>query len=124
MAREYRWKIENVKLAKAEDGLTDVIKKIYYGRYVTEVINGQLFTAEKHGEFFLPAADPTNFTEFKDLTYAELTLWLDNILPVAHIDSRIDRMLNIRIAKNQYTPADLPNDIRNENIPSIGSPGK
>jgi hypothetical protein len=114
MAREYKWKIENVKLAKSEDGLTDVIKKIYWGRYVTEVINGQLFTAEKFGEFFLPAADPTNFTEFQDLTYTEITSWLDAILPVEHIDSRIDGILTIRIAKNQYTPENLPNDIKVE----------
>jgi hypothetical protein len=114
MAREYKWKIESVKLAKSEDGLTDVIKKIYYGRYVTEVIDGQLFTAEKFGEFFLPAADPTNFTEFQDLTYTEITSWLDAILPVEHIDSRIDGILTIRIAKNQYTPENLPNDIKVE----------
>lgn len=114
MAREYKWKIENVKLAKSEDSLTDVIKKIYYGRYVTEVIDGQTFTAERHGEFLLPAADPTNFTEFQNLTYADITSWLDSILPVAFIDSRIDGMLDIRIAKNQYTPENLPNDIRVE----------
>jgi hypothetical protein len=114
MAREYKWKIESVKLAKSEDGLTDVIKKIYWGRYVTEVINGQLFIAEKFGEFFLPAADPTNFTEFQNLTYAEITSWLDAILPVEHIDSRIDSILDIRIAKNQYTPENLPNDMRVE----------
>jgi hypothetical protein len=116
MAREYKWKIENIKLAKAEDGLTDVVKKIYWGRYVEETINGQLFTAEKFGEFFLPAADPTNFTEFQNLTYAEVTSWLDAILPVEHIDSRINDVLTIRIAKNQYTPNSLPNDINNTRV--------
>lgn len=116
MAREYKWKIENVKLAKSEDGLTDVIKKIYYGRYVTEIINGQIFSAEKHGEFLLPQADPSNFKQFKDLTYDELTSWLNNILPVDYIDSRINGMLDIRIAKNQYIPNFLPNNINQEKI--------
>lgn len=122
MPREYKWKIEDVKLAKSENGLTDVIKKIYYGRYVTEVINGQTFTAEKHGEFFLAPVNIENFKEFKDLTYEQLTSWLDAILPVEHIDSRINGMLDIRIAKNQYIPEILPNNI-SQNIIDIGQPG-
>lgn len=118
MAREYKWKIENLLVTKSQNGLVDVIKKIYWGRYVQEVVNGQVYVAEKYGEFFLTPADPENFTEFQNLTYEQLCTWLEAILPVEFIDSRINGILDIRIQKNAYTPEKLPNNLGTGHLPS------
>ena len=117
MAREYTWKIENLLVTRSENGLIDVIKKIYWGRYVQETVNGQVYVAERHGEFLLTPADPSNFTEFQSLTYEQLCTWLEAILPVEFIDSRIDGMLDIRIQKNAYTPENLPNNLGTGHLP-------
>jgi hypothetical protein len=51
MSKEYKWGIQDLKIAKSSDGLTNVIKKIHYRRSLKQVVNGTEHEVHHFGEF-------------------------------------------------------------------------
>jgi len=118
MSKEYRWGIQDLKIAKSSDGLSNVIKKVYYRRSLKETVDGIEHDVHYFGEFKLPPADPQTFTEYQSLTQEQIFTWLDAILPVDFINSRLDDYMAKKVEKDEIKPNNLPNNlITNENSP-------
>ena len=111
MSKEYNWGIQNLKIAKSSDGLTNVIKKIHYRRSLKQTINGTEYEVHHFGEFRLPPADPTDFTEYQNLTQEQIFTWLDSILPVDFINSRLDDYMANKVEKNEVDAQSLSNNL-------------
>ena len=116
MSKEYRWGIQDLKIAKSADGLTNVITKIYYRRTLKQIVNNVEYEVNYFGEFKLPPADPQTFTEYQSLTQEQIFTWLDGILPIDFINSRLDDYMAKRIEKDEINPTDLPNNLITNDI--------
>ena len=114
MSKEYRWGIENLMVAKSADGLTNVIKKVYYRRSLKQIVDGIEHNVHFFGEFKLAPANPTSFTEYQNLTQEQLFTWLDAILPVDFINSRLDDYMAKRLEKDEIEAYQLPNQLVTE----------
>jgi hypothetical protein len=111
MSKEYRWGIQDLKIAKSADGLSNVITKIYYRRTLKQIVNNVEHEVSYFGEFKLPPADPQTFTEYQSLTQEQIFTWLDNILPVDFINSRLDDYMVKKVEKDEIKPNNLPNNL-------------
>lgn len=119
MSKEYKWGIQDLKIAKSSDGLTNVIKKIYYKRSLKQVVNDVEHEVHYFGEFKLPPADPTNFTEYQSLTQEQIFTWLDSILPVDFINSRLNDYMAKKVEKDEVDAQSLSNILI---TPSVTNP--
>jgi hypothetical protein len=111
MSKEYKWGIQDLKIAKSSDGLTNVITKIDYRRTLKQIANNVEYEVHYFGSFKLAPANPQNFTEYQNLTQEQIFTWLDSILPIDFINSRLDDYMAKRIEKDEINPTDLPNNL-------------
>ena len=116
MSKEYRWGIQDLKIAKSADGLTNVIKKIDYRRTLKQIVDGTQYEVHYFGSFKLPPADPQSFTEYQNLTQEQIFTWLDGILPVNFINSRLDDYMAKRLEKDEIEAFQLPNRLVTEEV--------
>ena len=116
MSKEYRWGIQDLKIAKSSDGLTNVITKIDYRRTLKQIVNSVEYEVHYFGSFKLPSADPQSFTEYQNLTQEQIFTWLDGILPVDFINSRLDDYMTKRVEKDEISPNNLPNNLITNDI--------
>ena len=116
MSKEYRWGIQDLKIAKSADGLTNVITKIYYRRTLKQIVNNVEYEVNYFGEFKLPPADPQNFTEYQSLTQEQIFTWLDGILPIDFINSRLDDYMAKKLEKDELEAFQLPNRLVTEEV--------
>ncbi len=116
MSKEYRWGIQDLKIAKSADGLTNVIKKIDYRRSLKQIVDGIQHDVHYFGSFKLPSADPQSFTEYQNLTQEQIFTWLDAILPVDFINSRLDDYMAKRLEKDELEAYQLPNRLVTEDV--------
>jgi hypothetical protein len=116
MSKEYNWGIQDLKIAKSSDGLTNVIKKVHYRRSLKQIVNDVEHEVHYFGEFKLPPADPTDFTEYQSLTQEQIFTWLDGILPVAFINSRLDDYMTKKVEKDEVDAQSLPNNLITQSV--------
>jgi hypothetical protein len=116
MSKEYRWGIQDLKIAKSADGLTNVIKKVYYRRSLKQIVNDIQHDVHYFGEFKLAPANPTSFTEYQNLTQEQIFTWLDAILPVDFINSRLDDYMAKKLEKDELEAFQLPNRLVTEEV--------
>lgn len=86
MATTYYWVIESMQTAPTEDGLTDVVKVVYWRRCASF---GEILV-NVYGAMACQTPSSTDFTAYPDLTYDQVCNWLDAGLPVAEIDANLD----------------------------------
>lgn len=116
MSKEYRWGVQDLKIAKSADGLTNVIKKVYYRRSLKQIVDGIEHNVHHFGEFKLAPANPTSFTEYQNLTQEQIFTWLDAILPVDFINSRLDDYMAKKLEKDEIEAYQLPNQLVTEEV--------
>jgi hypothetical protein len=116
MSKTYRWGIENLKIAKSLDGLSNVITKIYYRRSLRMIVNDVEHNTHYFGEFKLAPANPIDFIEYQNLTQEQLFSWLDNILPIDFINSRLDDYMAVIIQKNEIEPYSFQNVLLTQEV--------
>jgi hypothetical protein len=78
MAITYTWNVNTMDAAPSEDGLTDVVKVIHWRLTATD----GTYTADAYSTVSLGAPDPAHFTNFNDLTEAEVISWVESKLDV------------------------------------------
>lgn len=72
MAIKYEWKIEDVETAEAENGLTDVIKRIHWR---LNAVDGE-YTSTAYGCVELGDPDSDSFIGFDSLTKTQVINWV------------------------------------------------
>jgi len=70
------WNIENLECKISENGLNNVVFKIQYVLRVTDIINEKPYSSGKRLFVQVSSPDPTNFTEFEDLTKEQVVGWI------------------------------------------------
>lgn len=110
MATQFSIIIDSVPVALSEDGLTQVVKSIFWTRLASRevTIDGEVktFTAGYPGTIQLTTPDPSTFIPYNELTESNIVQWInDNVNNWPEIDDRLE--LNIQ---SQINPpvVDLP----------------
>jgi len=74
------WKIEKLDCKVSENGLSNVAYRVHCICNVIDVIDGKSYVAAKRVVIPLTSPDPGNFTEFSNLTKAQVVEWIENSL--------------------------------------------
>lgn len=103
MAIQMTWAINSMLTAPSEDGLTDVVKSISWTRIATEqVVDGETtktYTAGFPGVTPCPSPSEEDFIAYSDLTEAEVTGWLEQLVDVTSLDTNLTTQV-----ENQINP--------------------
>lgn len=99
MTTNYFWTILAMDSALSEDGLTDVVKLVFWLRCCKVVDGDKEYYADTNGVLHCEPPSPAAFTPYADLTFDQVCGWLDSSYDVAALDKSLD----ISIA-NQMNP--------------------
>ena len=94
MMTTFKWSFPQFDVAKAEDGLTDVVKTIHW-RY--DATDGD-YSAGSYGTVNVGAPNPTDFIPFANLTEAWAIAAVSSSVDVPAMDANL--ALQIETAKN------------------------
>lgn len=112
------WVIQKLECKVSEDGLSNVVYKIYWIYRVTEIVdvevNGNLiskkYNSARSGVLTLSPPDPLSFTSYNDLTKEQVVGWVVDSLGEEYITSMttdLDNQNYYKINPLIITP-DLP----------------
>ena len=90
-----KWIINQLDTAPSEDGLTDVVKVVYWTRTAQQ---GNI-NVSCYGSMGCVTPSSTDFTAYPDLTYEQVCSWLDASMDVAALDLNLDAQI-----ENQVNP--------------------
>jgi hypothetical protein len=99
MATNYYWIISSMDTAPSDDGLTDVVKVVYWRRDAKLVDGDKTYYGDVFGSLACSAPDPIAFTPYQDLTYDQVCSWIEASVDVASLDADLDRQI-----ENQINP--------------------
>ena len=94
MSITYTWSFPQFDVAKAEDGLTDVVKTIHW-RY--DAVDGD-YSAGSYGSVGVGAPNPTDFIPYSSLTEAWVIAAVSESVDVSAMDASL--ATQIATAKN------------------------
>lgn len=103
MANTYSWQINLLETAKSEDGLTDVVKIVHWSFDGTDGVNN----VHTYGSASVGSPSPEHFTNYADLTEAQVIGWLENSLDVVAMKASIDGTL-LNLANPPIVTLPLP----------------
>lgn len=89
MATNYYWVINSMATAPSEDGLTDVVKIVYWTRFASF---GEILV-NVYGSMNCETPSSTDFTAYPELTYNQVCSWLDAGLDVPALDLNLDAQI-------------------------------
>ena len=88
------WSIVQMEYALAQDGKSNVVNHVHWQCIVAE---GEHF-ARGHGVVGVPTDDLSNFTEFADLTEAQVVEWAKAALGDEQV-AKVEEALTARVAE-------------------------
>ena len=89
------WIIDKLECKTYDNGLTNVVQKIFWIYKFTETINGENFSSELSGQSELPNPNSTSFTQFEELTKEQVEGWV-----VTTIDPEYFQVVEEALYKN------------------------
>jgi len=96
----YTWNISRMDCAPSEDGLTDVVKTIYWG---LTGIDENGVSAYMSNSYPLPSPTPEGFTDYSLLTEETVIGWLESNLDVGYLHTYLANQI-----ASQYNPPITP----------------
>lgn len=97
MAKVYNWKISAIEVDKnktvGETDLTDVVTNVHWIYSVTE--NDE--TTDMYGVEAFSDVVEDSFTEFADLTAADVEGWLEDVLDVDNMKANLNAQLELKV---------------------------
>jgi hypothetical protein len=85
----YYWTIESMQTAPSEDGLTDVVKVVFWRRFAQQ----DELLVSNFGAMGCATPSSTDFTAYPDLTYEQVCSWLDSGIDTTELDLNLDKQL-------------------------------
>jgi len=76
MAATFTWTISQTDFVLSEDGLTNVINNLHWRCNARETSSGKDYIAGNYGSEPLAAPDPSNFTDYDNVTEADCITWV------------------------------------------------
>ena len=110
----YTWSIFRLDCAPSENGLTDVVKVIYWGLTGIDE-NGT--SASLNNSYPLPSPTPEAFTDYSTLTEADVIGWLEGNLDVGYLQTVITNEIASKY-NPPITPLPLPWVKEEEPVPT------
>ena len=107
MAITYSYKITQLEMAPALDGLSDVITRARFTYTGVDSVSG--YSGSFQGATPVPAPNSGSFTPLADLTEAEVIEWVKVSHPTDHMQEQIQKQISRQIAP-KYEPVPLPWD--------------
>lgn len=107
MAKVYEWKIIQLKTALLEDGLTDVVKTIFWEYSLSEIFNDELLIVKQDGIYECSDPNPNSYVPYKDLTEKQVIEWVENSLDITEINQLLNYELN-KLKNNKLVYLPLP----------------
>jgi hypothetical protein len=89
----YNWLINQMDTKPKEDGLSDVVVKIYWTRTAEKYVGGEPILVSCYGTMGCTTPSSTDFTAYPDLTQEQVESWLDAGLDVPTIDLGLDAQI-------------------------------
>lgn len=88
---EYKWTISAMDCAISEDGLNNVVKTVHW-RY--KAIDGE-FEAESYGATQVGEPNPESFTDYDNLTEADVVAWLEESIDVEAMHGSLANQIDL-----------------------------
>ena len=95
MTMKKEWIIDKLECKTSDNGLTNVVQKIFWMYRFTETINGEEYSSELNGQSELPNPNLGSFTQFENLTREQVEGWI-----VTTIDPEYLQVLEDALYKN------------------------
>jgi hypothetical protein len=92
MANTYSWVIDSMEVIPSVDGLTNVVSIINWSYNGVSSIgtNGKISSTS-----VVPLPSSENFTPYDELTQDTVISWLESVLNISNLQSRIDTQINL-----------------------------
>ena len=103
METNFQWVISQLNCAVESEGLPNVINMIHWRYNATKVEGDKTYFADTYGASNVSQPNPQNFTPYKDVTEAEVINWLEQILPVEDMQSRLEANITLQINPVEVT---------------------
>lgn len=96
MATTYNWVVSAMEEKPTEGNLSDVVVTVHWRRNASLTSGETTYTADTYGSYACPT--PTgSFTAFADLTFEQVTGWLDAGLDVEALNAGLDAQIEAQI---------------------------
>ncbi len=79
---DINWNILRLECKTSENGLTNIVHKIYWKCIATLTNNGKEYTAEMNGPLEIAPPNPSNFTPYESLTKEQVVKWVTDTFGV------------------------------------------
>jgi hypothetical protein len=100
---EYKWVISALNCAVESEGLPNVINVIHWRYNAIKVEGDKTYFAETYGAVNVSQPNPQNFIPYEDVTEEEVINWLEQVLPVAAMQSGLEANINLQINPVEVT---------------------
>lgn len=94
----YFWTILEMQEYPHQDGLTDVVFSVTYGRNATTNVDGNTYSVISTGQYKCPTPSPSSFIPYEELTQDIVISWLNAGVDYESIDAnllvRLEKQIN------------------------------
>jgi hypothetical protein len=97
MTTEYNWLVSSMDTKPQEGELNDVVSTIHWRRQATAVDGENTYSADTYGSMACATPSETDFTAYADLTFEQVSAWLEDGLDVAALDAGLDAKIQLAI---------------------------
>jgi hypothetical protein len=91
MANTYSWVIDSMEVIPSIDGLTNVVNTVNWSYNGVSPTSTQ---GEISGNSVMPLPTSEDFIPYNELTQNMVTLWLESVLNISDLQSRVDTQIN------------------------------
>jgi len=91
------WVISAMDCKVQENGMTNVVTNVHWRLRGVKPHEGTTYTAEEYGCTAVGEPDPLTFTPFEELTQEQVVGWLEQVLDVAAMTTRLEQNIDLQI---------------------------
>jgi len=91
---DINWTILSLECKTNENGLTNVVYKVYWKCIATLIDRETEYTAEMHGPLVISPPDPNNFIPYESLTKEQVVTWVKDEFGVEKTQEIYDFLQN------------------------------
>jgi hypothetical protein len=91
---EINWTISSLECKTNENGLTNVVYKVYWKCIVTETIGETTYSSEMSASLNIPSPNPDNFIQYESLTEEQVITWVKDTFGVVGVQEIYDLLQN------------------------------
>ena len=94
MTTEYAWVVSQMDPKPQEGELNDVVSTIHWRRAAVATEGENTYSADVYGAMACATPSDTDFTAYADLTFEQVSAWLEDGLDAAALDAGLDAQID------------------------------